>query len=182
MCDCVGGKSKRGAKAQAGFSILETMISAVILLVGVVPVMALFGIAAGQNKKQGDIATRTIEYSQDKMEQLLSLDFNDGSTNTAIFPASATGGMGLGGAMAASSTVGGSNPAAPVAGYVDYLDSNGNLLTSPTGAFYTRVWGISTDATGNIKTVQVVTAAVSSLAAGGPAPTMTLVGAKGFGH
>lgn len=175
-------KSGKPVNAQSGFSILETLISAVVLLVGVVPVLALFGVAAGQNKRQGDFATRTIEYSQDKMEQLLSLDFNDASTNTTVFPASPTGGTGLGGVMASSTTVGGTNIAAPVAGYVDYLDANGNLLPGSEGSFYIRLWSISTDGTGNIKTVQVVTAAESSVATTGPAPRTNLVGAKGFGH
>ena len=175
-------KSRGYPNAQAGFSILETMISAVVLLAGIVPVLALFGVAAGQNKKQGDTAVRAIEYSQDKMEQLLALDFNDASTNTAVFPASTAGGTGLGGVMGASTTVGNTNPNAPVAGYVDYFDTNGNLLTGAAGAAYERVWSISTDATGNIKTIQVVTVAKSAAAGTGPALTVTLVGAKGFGH
>lgn len=175
-------KANRKTGGQSGFSILETLFSTVILLVGIVPVLALFGIAAGQNKKQGDTAVRTVEYSQDKMEQLLSLDFNDGSTDTTVFPANPAGGQGLGGTMAASSTVGSTNTAAPVAGYVDYLDVNGDLLTSSAGSSYTRVWSISTDATGNIKTIQVATVAQSSLAGTGPAPSVNLISAKGFGH
>jgi hypothetical protein len=147
---------------------------------------------------QGDVATRVTEYAQDKMEQLLSLNkdniisdgFNDATTDTTVFPAavnaldgttSCTGTSpnicGLGGVMAASSTVGSIPPAAPVTYFVDYLDTNGNLLTSSTGAYYTRQWQVSTDSTGNLKTITVV---ASSVAAGmkGGAVSMKLVAIK----
>jgi len=171
-------KLRTAQRKQAGGSIVETMIASVILLIGIVPVMALFTVAAGKNASQGDIATRTVEYSQDKTEQLLALSFNDGSTDTAVYPAAAAGGQGLGGTMAASSTVGGTNPAAPVAGYVDYLDFDGNLVPNSGAAFYTRVWSISTDATGFLKTIQVVTAAKSAGGDSGKPPSTTVVSAK----
>ncbi len=171
-------KLRTAQRKQAGGSIVETMIASVILLIGIVPVMALFTVAAGKNASQGDIATRTVEYSQDKTEQLLALSFNDGSTDTAVYPAAAAGGQGLGGTMAASSTVGGTNPAAPVAGYVDYLDFDGNLVPNSAGAVYTRVWSISTDATGFLKTIQVVTAAKSAGGDSGKPPSTTVVSAK----
>ena len=163
---------------QAGGSIVETMIATAILLIGIVPVMAMFTVAAGKNASQGDIATRTVDYSQDKMEQLLALSFNDGSTDTTVYPVAATGGQGLGGTMVASSTVGGTDPAAPVAGYADYLDFDGNLLTDSTSSFYTRVWSISTDATGFLKTIQVVTAAKSAGGDSGKPPSTKVVSAK----
>src|SRR5437868_3272824 len=56
-------KAARQAKRQAGTSIVETVIASAILLFGVVPVMGLFSVATRQNAKQGDFATRTIEYS-----------------------------------------------------------------------------------------------------------------------
>lgn len=171
-------KLHRAGRGQGGGSIVETMIASVILLIGIVPVMGLFTIAAGKNASQGDVATRTVEYSQDKMEQLLALSFNDGSTDTSVYPAAPAGGQGLGGTMAASSTVGGTNPAAPVAGYVDYLDFGGNLVANSADAFYTRVWSISSDATGFLKTIQVVTAATSAGGDSGAAPSTTVVSAK----
>ena len=132
------------------------------------------------------------------MEQLLSLNkdnlisdgFNDGTTDTTVFPAAVnaldgttlcTGTSpyicGLGGVMAASSTVGSIPPAAPVTYFVDYLDINGNLLTSSTGAYYSRQWQVSTDSTGNLKTITVVVSSVSGVLKGG-AVSMKLVTVK----
>jgi len=151
------------------------MVAVAILLVGIVGVMSLFTVAAGQNKSQGEIATRTTEYCQDKMEQLLALSFADGATNTTVYPPQTSGGTGLGGNMAVNTTVGGTDPASRVSGYLDYLDANGNLLTSSAGAFYVRLWSISTDSTGTLKTITVRTEAASAAGAGGMAPATTLV-------
>ncbi len=69
------------------------------------------------------------------------------------------------------------SPAAPVTYFVDYLDTNGNLLTSSTGAYYTRQWQVSLDSTSCLKTITVV---ASSIAAGvkGGAVSMKLVTIK----
>ena len=139
-------------------------------------------------------------------DNIISDGFNDATTDTTVFPAavnaldgttSCTGTSpnicGLGGAstvatgcgpsgtgggtFAPSSTVGSIPPAAPVTYFVDYLDSNGNLLTSSTGAYYTRQWQISTDSTGNLKTITVVASSVSAGLKGG-AVSMKLVTVK----
>jgi hypothetical protein len=113
--------------------------------------------------------------SQDKMEQLLALDFNDGATNTTVYPAQATGGTGLGGTMAGATTVGGTTPSSPVTSYVDYLDATGTLLPNATGAYFTRQWSISADATAKLKTITVMTWAITAGAGRGPRPSTTLV-------
>jgi len=153
------------------------MIAAVILLVGVVGVASLFGLAVAQNHDQGDVGTRTTEYAQDKMEQLRALGFTDGATDTTVYPSAAAGGTGLGGVMAGSSTVGSTDPAAPTASYVDYLDVNGTL-TNAAGAFYTRAWSITTNATGNLKTITVVVSAKVNASGTGTPPSSTLVCSK----
>jgi hypothetical protein len=160
---------------QAGVSILETMIASAVLLVGVAGVMSVFAYSAGTSKGQGDIGTRTVAYTQDKMEQLLSLDFTDSSTDTTsnTYPMPATG-TGLGGDMAANTTVGGTNPLAPVAGYVDYLDFTGNRQQAAAGSFFTRVWQISLDGT-KMKTLTVVTRASGQAGSRGAVQTSTLV-------
>ncbi len=160
---------------EGGFTILEVMVAAVILLVGIVGVVSLFAIAVAENTAQGDLATRATEYSQDKMEQLLALSFTDGSTNTTVYPPANTGGTGLGGAMGASTTVGGVTPGSPVSGYADYLDTNGTLLSSSTGAFYSRQWSIAADSTGNLKTITVLTTVNRTPATPAAAPSTTLV-------
>ena len=124
-------------RAEAGLSLLEVMIALGILLVVSLGILPLGLIAISTTENQGHLAARTTEYSQDKMEQLLTLAYNDAVTDTRVFPSAATGGTGL--------AIGGSaNPNAPVTGYADYLDVDGNVLASgigvPAGWFYSRVF------------------------------------------
>src|SRR6266404_1726284 len=58
-----------------GVTLVETMLASLILIIVVAGLLPLFTTAITQNEQQGDIATRTIEYAQDKMEQLVKLDF-----------------------------------------------------------------------------------------------------------
>jgi hypothetical protein len=86
------------------------------------------------------------------MEQLLALAFTDSTSNTIVFPATATGGTGL--------TVGGSiSTSAPVNGYVDWLGADGGLLgggtAQPAGWQYQRVWLVENPSTG-IKRITVL--------------------------
>jgi type II secretory pathway pseudopilin PulG len=185
-------------RLERGSALIETLVAAGILIIVVAGLLPVFMLATQSTYAQGDVATRVTEYAQDKMEQLLSLNkdniisdgFNDATTDTTVFPAavnaldgttSCTGTSpnicGLGGVMAASSTVGSIPPTAPVTYFVDYLDTNGNLLTSSTGAYYTRQWQISTDSTGNLKTITVVASSVSAGIKGG-AVSMKLVAIK----
>ena len=161
-----------------GATLIETVVALLILLIGVMSVLGLLTVAVAQNWNMGDRATRTTEYAQDKMEQLLALNFTDSASNTAVYPTATTGGTGLGGVMAGSTTVGGVVSGTPVSQYVDYIDSSGNLQTTSTGALYSRQWSISTNATGNLKTVTVVVRALVSSVNGGGAPVTTLVSMK----
>ena len=186
------------ARLERGSALIETLVAAGILIIVVAGLLPVFMLATQTTYAQGDIATRVTEYAQDKMEQLLSLNkdniisdgFNDATTDTTVFPAavnaldgttSCTGTSpnlcGLGGVMAASSTVGSIPPAAPVTYFADYLDSNGNLLTSSTGAYYTRQWQVSLDSTSCLKTIAVVASSVSAGLKGG-AVSMKLVTVK----
>ena len=155
------------------------MIATAILLIGIVPVMAMFTVAAGKTHHRVILANPHRRLFPRQNGAVASPELpNDGSTDTTVYPAAAAGGQGLGGTMVASSTVGGTDPAAPVAGYADYLDFDGNLLADSTGSFYTRVWSISTDATGFLKTIQVVTAAKSAGGDSGKPPSTKVVSAK----
>jgi len=140
-------------RSAAGFSILETVFALAILMVVALGLLPLGVIATTNTENQGHLMARATEYSQDKMEQLLSLKFGDLSSDTRVFPASNTGGAGL-------SNGGSSNPDAPVAQYVDYLDIDGTLLTStgttaPPTWFYKRVWKV--EFVGSITTLKQVT-------------------------
>jgi hypothetical protein len=190
---------KDAARSQRGIGLAEALVAATILIVVVVGLLPVFVFGIQTTNSQGDVATRTTEYAQDKMEQLLTLSaqnlssdgFNDGTTDTTVFPSVTNGSTGctgtganicgLGGTMAASSTVGSIPPAAAVKWFVDYLDVNGNLLTSSTGAYYTRQWQVSTDATGNLKTITIVASSLQTLGTRGVAPSTTLVCVKAAG-
>jgi len=158
--------AKTRLSRESGVTLIESMLAAVILLVGVIAIMRLMAVAVGQNLSQGDVQTRVSEYCEDKMEQLMALSYSDVSSNTTVFPPTTTGGVGL--------TPGGnSSLSSPVSGYSDYLDISGNLLSNSTGAYYQRVWSISQNAGGNLKTITVTVGITDNTLVA--APTTTLV-------
>jgi prepilin-type N-terminal cleavage/methylation domain-containing protein len=164
-------------RQDAGLSLLEVVIAMSILLVLALGLLPLGVIAVTTSENEGHLVARTTEYAQDKMEQLLSLAYNDTSTDTRVFPSAATGGTGL--------AVGGSsNPTTRVAGYVDYLDVTGNLLassgtTAPVGWFYMRCWQVSSPSA-NLKQITVTSIVAQGVGRGGRIPQATLVVVKTF--
>ena len=176
MIQASSSRRASSRRAQCGVTLIETMIAAIVLLVGVCGILNLFTVAVSQNSRQGDTATRTTVYGQDKMEQLLALSFNDATSNTTVYPTVSTGGSGLGGTMAGSATAGGITPASPVTNYVDYLDA-GAQQTSSAGASFMRQWTISTNVGANLKTITVLTTA-KGWTGNGLAPSTTLVCTK----
>ena len=134
---------------------------------------------------------RTAEYAQDKMEQLLALKFCDATSDTTVLPTSAAGGQGLAGCAAPLNTNGtgaggSSDPSAPAAGFVDYLDNSGNLLptgaggAAPAGWKYIRVWQVSSaNATNTVKQI-TVSVKVSSAVGNGFLPQSTLTALKAY--
>jgi Tfp pilus assembly protein PilV len=163
-----------GKKNERGFSVLEAMFAAIIMTVGIAGLMALFVVAAAKNAGQGDQATRTTEFAQDKMEQLLALNYNDAASQVAGATTTATGGAGL-------SQGGSLSVASPTVNYVDYVDSLGTVSSSATGARYIREWLISPP-TQNVKTVTVTVTALFSADIGtnmhSLAPSTTLIAMK----
>jgi type II secretory pathway pseudopilin PulG len=184
--------SKR--KAEAGMALIETVIALGVLLTVATGVMALAAISMTTTENQGHLQARTAEYAQDKMEQLLGLAYCDASTDTTILPASSAGGTGLAGCapplvnpQTGTGGVGGSSdPANPVVGYVDYLDTAGNLVVSagggaPAGWYYKRVWQISLPAgTTNLKQIAVTVQTKAEIGAGGALPRATVTALKTF--
>ena len=153
------------ARSQSGMTLIETVVALAILLIVAIGVTTLTVIAIETTENQGNLSARTAEYAQDKLEQLISLSYADNSTDTTAFPAcSATSTTPPACSTGTGLTVGGSsNPSTPVStpgnGYVDYLDVNGNPLTSSAGWYYIRVWQISTPAgTTNLKQITVTCA------------------------
>jgi len=159
-----------------GSSLIETVVATALLLVviGGLGSMGVVGMMTTEN--QGHLAARTTEYAQDKMEQLLVLAWGDSMSDTRVFPAAPSGGTGL--------SVGGSaNPAAPVAGYADYLDKSGTLIatadgSAPAGWFYKRVWAVSSPVA-NLKQIEVTVTVESTLGRTAP-PQSTVTSLKTF--
>ena len=151
-------------QSERGTSLMEVLIASAILVTLMAGLMSMMGLAIKTTENQGHLAARTTEYAQDKMEQLLALAFTDGVSDTRTFPASSSGGTGL--------AIGGSiDVSSPVALYVDYLDENGNLLTSsgttpPSGWFYKRVWKIEY-VTGSTTLKKITVATTTSRGFGG---------------
>jgi len=159
-------------RSEAWLTLLEVVVAMSILLVVALGLLPLGVIAVTATENEGHLVARATEYSQDKMEQLLALAYNDASTDTRVFPAAAAGGTGL-------AVGGGANPSAPVAGYVDYLDYDGNLVpssgtTAPANWFYRRVWQVSSPFT-NMKQVTVTTVVARGVGSAGRIPRATLV-------
>jgi hypothetical protein len=144
-----------------GTTLIETIVALVVLVLAIGGLLGMVTLSAKLTEDQGHLAARATEYAQDKMEQLLALSYGDTTSNTAVFPATAAGGTGL-------ANGGSANPAAPAAGYVDWLDVNGNLLASngvaaPAGWFYQRVWLVRSPSV-NLKQVTVGTIVRYSMA------------------
>jgi type II secretory pathway pseudopilin PulG len=160
--------------ADEGMTLVETLVALLLLLVLMAGLMSVSSVALKLTENQGNLAARTTEYAQDKMEQLLGLVYGDTTSDTRVFPAVGNGGTGL--------TLGGSsNPAAPTDGYVDYLDMSGNILPAvagakPDGWFYQRVWSVSSPSV-NLKRL-TVTATVRWGFGGSLAPVSTVTALK----
>jgi hypothetical protein len=171
-------KSVRKRNPQAGSTILETVIATALMFTVAAGVMGLGALALATTENQGHLTARTSEYCQDKLEQLLALSFNDSSSNTSVVPTTSTGGNGL-------TIGGGTNPTSPVSGYVDYLDSSGNILTAsgstaPANWFYIRVWSIAAGpaGSGTEKLITVTTEVDNQVGSVGGLPESTVAALK----
>jgi prepilin-type N-terminal cleavage/methylation domain-containing protein len=166
-------------RSSRGFSLIEIVFALSILLVMALGILPLGIMATNTTENQGHLAARTTEYAQDKLEQLMALAYGDSVSDTRVFPTASTGGTGL--------TIGGStDPAAPVALYVDYLNIEGTLIpstgtTAPAGWYYKRVWQISTPAgTTNLKQLTVTAIVRSAIGDVGRVPRATVSALKTF--
>lgn len=160
---------------EAGVTLIETLAATALILVAIAGVGSMGILGMTRTENDGHLAARCTEYAQDKMEQLLVLAWGDESSDTRVFPAGAAGGTGL-------AVGGGSDTSAPVAGYVDYLDQNGNLLASGGGApadwYYVRAWSVSSPSA-NLKQITVSATVRSTLGRSAP-PASTVTALKTF--
>ena len=162
---------------ETGFSLLETMVALMIVFVAAAGLLPLGIVAFSTSENQGHLSARAAEYAQDKLEQLMALSYGDTTSDTRVFPAPDIGGSGL--------TIGGSvNLAAPVPMYVDYLDIDGALIPSPSGAppngwYYQRVWQV-TSPQANLKRITVTATVARSAGAWALRPRATVAALKTF--
>jgi len=163
--------------SERGMALVETLMAASLILIVAAGLLPLGIVATSVTANDGHLAARTTQYAQDKMEQLLTLSYGDGTTDTTVFPVSSTGGTGL----AAGGIL---DPANPVAGYVDYLDVNGALMQTagvapPTGCFYMRLWQVASPSV-NLKQITVTTLVAVKTGSVGRVPQSTLTTRKTF--
>ena len=166
----------RARTGEAGVSLIETLAATALILVAIAGMGSMGVIGMTSTENEGHLAARCTEYAQDKMEQLLVLAWGDTDADTRVFPAAAVGGTGL------TAPGGSSNALAPVNGYVDYLDQNGNLLASGNGVpanwFYVRAWSITSPSV-NLKLITVTATVRSTLGSKMP-PSSTVTALKTF--
>ena len=160
-------------RSERGTTLIETAFATALLLIVTVGLLSMAALATAYTENHGHLEARTTEYAQDKMEQLLAIPYTDTASNTIVFPAAANGGTGL-------TTGGGTDTAAPVNGYVDWLAYDGTLLgggtSEPDSWFYERVWEITNPSAG-IKQI-TVTSTVRHAVAGALRPKSTVVALK----
>ena len=165
----------RPGSREAGMTLIETVIALAILFIAAGGLTGLAAIAVMSTENQGHLAARVAEYAQDKMEQLISLKYDDdpaagGGSDTVtvsdtvncvqflVNPTCNTGGSGLAVGGISDPACGETGHPACVNKYVDYLDADGNPkgggLTPPADWFYRRVWQIEL-VTANLKRVTV---------------------------
>jgi prepilin-type N-terminal cleavage/methylation domain-containing protein len=140
-------KASRVLGDERGFSLLEMLVAATILTVGLAALAQLFAISTRANFSAKS-TTAAVILAQQKMEQLrgltwgfdmLGLPIGDDASDTTVIPQAPTGGKGL-------------SPSPLDAlqtnqdGYCDFLDRYGYSLgggtTPPDGAVYIRRWSI----------------------------------------
>jgi Tfp pilus assembly protein PilV len=119
----------------AGLTLIETMISMLILMFALLFLAQMFATAIVLNKNHGRDASKTTAFAHDKMEELNGLAFADTTTNLTVIPPYPANGKGL--------LLGGSiPPTAPAANYVDYLDQYGVRTLVAADRVFTRQWQI----------------------------------------
>ena len=131
-----------------GFSLVEVIISMGLLTTMSLGVAQLFAASTNANRVSRN-STSTIALAEQKMEQLRSLTWgfdlqgqglpvSDTTTNLAVYPHRADG-SGLN--PSPSGTL-----SENTAGYVDFLDAQGNWIgtgtTAPANAMFVRRWAI----------------------------------------
>lgn len=170
---------------EGGFTLVECMVAIVVAVVGVFSIGSVIYMATATSNNQGSQATRATIYAQDKIEKLLSLDFNTSALDpnscdvtSGLLPASCnTTGISSGGWNQGLLAGGSTGPMAETcasaqAGYADFLDAQGNQISGTScsalsgSPVFVRQWEITdlTPASGG-PPIKQITVAVYSLGA-----------------
>jgi type II secretory pathway pseudopilin PulG len=132
---------------EGGFSLVEVLVAAAILMTGLIAVAQMFVASTNQNMEARRVTTTAV-LAQQKIEQLrglawgfdeFGLPVSDFSSDITVTPPTSGGGVGL--QASPPNTLTASTP-----GYVDYLDAYGawigNGAAPPANAIYVRRWSI----------------------------------------
>ncbi len=153
---------------ERGVTLVETLIAMLILLFGLLAIAQVVSFGTIASKTFGRDTTKAAAFANDKMEELLALNFADTTTNITVNPPYPATGAGL-------AAGGSAPPGTPATNYVDYLDSEGVRTTAGTAA-YVRQWQIIDDSA-SLKRIIVAVTSVRSFRMG-PAQTTVLVTLK----
>lgn len=136
-----------------GVSLVEVSIAVLISMFTMIGLGGVVFTATVQNKNQGVEMSRVSVYTQDKIETLMNLDWENCTQSTPTAGCNTTGytdsgwntGLKIGGTLTYATECPTSGAAV---GYIDYLDSNGNQYTgadcSVVGTYaYQRQWLIT---------------------------------------
>lgn len=149
---------RRVIPKQRGTTLIETMVATAICMIVVFGLAGLVTMSTRQAKDMGSTASQATTLAAQKMERLMALSF--GATTGPN-----TGDSGL--TPTATNTLN-----SDTAGYVDYVDANGQRLdtltpsTAPNNpaVFFTRRWRV--EAVAGSTTLKVITVQVQGRAIG----------------
>jgi len=158
---------------ESGFSLVEVIVSVAVLATGLVAVAQMFALSTNTNRTARWASVGTA-LAQQRIEQIRGLAWgfdaaglpqNDYTSNLAVAPRAAAGGVGLSASPQNALTV--STP-----GYVDYLDASGAWVgTGPDpvmGTVFVRRWSIEPLPT-NPNNTLIIQVVVQRARAGAPA-------------
>lgn len=151
-----------------GFSLIEAVIAVSLLAVGV-SAAAQLAIVSARANASAQRAGAAQQAAREKMEELRALAWtsdaalvpiSDWSTDLTTTPARSSGGVGLG--VSPADTL-----LSNVAGYCDFLDTNGQWVAggtrAPVGATLVRRWSVApADALADTLVFQVVVVPASA--------------------
>lgn len=168
-----------------GGSLIETMIAVLVAFIAMSSVGAVVFSAMVSNKNQGIETTRMTVLAQEKMEELIRLNYADTTTNTTLITdADWSKGLTVNPDTDLEELSTCPSSGAPNVGYVDWLDQNSvpgsgscsDVVAQPRA--YIRRWKITDPGIAGLKQITVVVYAPAAVKAGQPTPMVSLTTLK----